>query len=76
MTGIENIHLRGLALGLPQEEVVEQQDDIIRFADIGNHIYQPVRTYSSGMRARLGFAVSASVNPDILIIDEVSGRWR
>ena len=71
LTGIENIHLRGLAMGLPQEEVAEQQDDIIRFADIGNHIYQPVRTYSSGMRARLGFAVSASVNPDILIIDEV-----
>jgi teichoic acid transport system ATP-binding protein len=71
LTGIENIRLRGLAMGVPQDEIAEQQDDIIRFADIGNHITQPVRTYSSGMKARLGFAVSASVNPDILIIDEV-----
>ena len=71
LTGIENIYLRALALGIPKEEADARKDEIIRFADIGDHIDQPVRTYSSGMKARLGFAVSVSVNPDILIVDEV-----
>jgi teichoic acid transport system ATP-binding protein len=71
MTGVENIYLRALALGIPREEADARKDEIIRFADIGDHIDQPVRTYSSGMKARLGFAVSVSVNPDILIVDEV-----
>ena len=71
LTGIENIYLRALALGIPREEIAKKEQEIIEFADIGDHINQPVRTYSSGMRARLGFAVSASVDPDILIIDEV-----
>ncbi len=71
LTGIENIYLRALALGIPREEADARKDEIIRFADIGEHINQPVRTYSSGMKARLGFAVSVSVDPDILIVDEV-----
>lgn len=71
LTGVENIYLRALALGIPREEADARKADIIRFADIGEHINQPVRTYSSGMKARLGFAVSVSVDPDILIVDEV-----
>jgi teichoic acid transport system ATP-binding protein len=71
LTGVENIYLRALALGIPKEEADARKDEIIRFADIGEHINQPVRTYSSGMKARLGFAVSVSVDPDILIVDEV-----
>ena len=71
LTGVENIYLRALALGIPKEEADARKDEIIRFADIGAHINQPVRTYSSGMKARLGFSVSVSVDPDILIVDEV-----
>jgi len=71
LTGVENIYLRALALGIPKEEADRRKDEIIRFADIGDHINQPVRTYSSGMKARLGFSVSVSVDPDILIVDEV-----
>jgi len=71
LTGVENIYLRALALGIPRSEADARKDEIIRFADIGEHINQPVRTYSSGMKARLGFSVSVSVDPDILIIDEV-----
>ncbi len=71
LTGIENIYLRALALGIPKEEIEARKDEIIAFADIGEHIDQPIRTYSSGMKARLGFAVSVSVDPDILIVDEV-----
>ena len=71
LSGMDNIYLRALALGIPKEEVEQRKQDIIDFADIGEHINQPVRTYSSGMKARLGFAVSVSVDPDILIVDEV-----
>lgn len=70
LTGFENIHLKGLILGLTKHQVQEIEKDIINFADLGEYIDQPVRTYSSGMKARLGFAVNAHINPDILIIDE------
>lgn len=70
MTGRENIYLKGLVLGLSEEMIRKKEDDIIAFADIGEYIDQPVRTFSSGMKARLGFAVNSNINPDVLIIDE------
>ena len=70
LTGRENIYLKGLILGIEKQEVQKIEKDISDFADLGEYIDQPVRTYSSGMKSRLGFAVNAHINPDILIIDE------
>ena len=69
-TGRENIYLKCSLMGIPDEDVAKLEDEIIEFADIGEYIDQPLRSYSSGMTARLGFAINANVHPDILIIDE------
>lgn len=69
-TGRENVYMNASVLGLSQEETDARFDDIAAFADIGEFIEQPVKTYSSGMMVRLGFAVQAQVKPDILIVDE------
>ncbi len=71
MTGRENIYLNGAILGMRHDEVDEKLQDIIDFADIGDFLDAPVTTYSSGMRVRLGFAIAAHINPDILVVDEV-----
>ena len=71
LDGIQNIYFGGLMLGFSQEEMKAKMDDIIAFADIGDFIRQPLRTYSSGMKVRLGFALAVNVNPQILILDEV-----
>ena len=70
-TGLENIYLSGSIYGLSRKEMDARLDDIIAFADIGDHIKQPVKTYSSGMYARLAFAVAIEVDPDIVLIDEI-----
>lgn len=69
-TGRENVMLNGLILGIERREMLERFDEIAAFADIGEFMEQPVKTYSSGMRARLGFAVAVNVEPDVLIVDE------
>lgn len=71
MTGRENIMLNGVLLGLTKAEVLEYQNRIIEFSELGEFIEQPVRTYSSGMYAKLGFAVVSILKPDILLLDEI-----
>lgn len=69
-TGLENVRLNAAVLGLTPSEIDRRLDAILAFADIGNFINQPVKTYSSGMTVRLAFAVQAQVEPDVLIVDE------
>jgi ABC-type polysaccharide/polyol phosphate transport system ATPase subunit len=71
LNGRDNIMLAGAFLGIPHDEMIRRQESIIDFADIGQFIDAPIKTYSSGMRARLGFAIATSVDPDILLLDEV-----
>ncbi|MGG5460319.1 ABC transporter ATP-binding protein [Clostridium sp. B9] len=71
LTGEENIYFNGSLMGLTHEEIENVKDEIMSFADIGEFIYQPVKSYSSGMYARLAFAVAININPDILIVDEI-----
>lgn len=69
-TGIENVYLNGTMMGYTREEIDQKMDDILKFADIGDFVYQPVKTYSSGMFVRLAFAVAINIDPEILIVDE------
>ena len=69
-TGRENAMMNGLILGMDRHEMLERFEEIAAFADIGDFIDHPVKTYSSGMKSRLGFAVAVNVDPDILVIDE------
>ncbi len=71
LTGLQNIYQHGQVMGLTNEQIEDKKQEIIDFADIGDHLYQPVKTYSSGMFARLAFACAINVDPDILIVDEV-----
>ncbi len=69
-SGIENIYLNGTMMGFTREEIDKRMDDILAFADIGEFVHQPVKTYSSGMFVRLAFAVAINIDPEILIVDE------
>ena len=69
-TGIENVYINGTMIGFTREEIDAKLDDILSFADIGDFVYQPVKTYSSGMFVRLAFAVAINIDPEILIVDE------
>jgi len=68
--GIENVYLNGTMMGFSEREIDEKLPDILEFADIGDYVYQPVKTYSSGMFVRLAFAVAINIEPEILIVDE------
>lgn len=72
-TGIQNIRLRGLLLGMSDREIRQKQDEIAEFSELGDYLDLPLRTYSSGMRVRLAFAVSTAVDAEILLLDEVMG---
>lgn len=68
--GIENVYLNGTMIGFTEKEIEEKLPEILEFADIGDYVYQPVKTYSSGMFVRLAFAVAINIDPEILIVDE------
>lgn len=71
LTGLENIYLSGMLLGFSEKEIKEKEEEIIKFADISDFIYKPVKTYSSGMYSKLAFAITAILETDIILIDEI-----
>ena len=71
LTGYENIFLSGLLLGFTKEQIEEKLDEIIEFSELGDFIYKPVRSYSSGMHSKLAFSITAILETDIMLIDEV-----
>ena len=71
LTGIENIILNGLLLGLRKKEILSKLEEIKNFSGLGEFLYQPIRTYSSGMISRLAFSLAANIKPEILLIDEI-----
>jgi len=73
LSGRENVMLSGLLLGIDRHEITARMEDIVAFAELEDFIDEPIQTYSSGMRARLGFSTAFHVDPDILLIDEVLG---
>lgn len=70
LSGIENIILNGILSGNTREEMMQKMQEIIEFSELGDFVYQPLRTYSSGMHARLGFSVAVHIDPEILLVDE------
>lgn len=73
LSGLDNIRLSGLLLGIPIQQIESHLEDITEYSELGDAIFEPVRTYSSGMSARLGFSVGIYLRPDVLLIDEVLG---
>ena len=73
LSGIDNIYLNGAILGQTKSMIEHKLNEIVEFADLGEFIHTPLKNYSTGMRARLGFSIAAQVDPDILIIDEILG---
>jgi ABC-type polysaccharide/polyol phosphate transport system ATPase subunit len=73
LSGRENIYLNGSILGLSRRKINERLDQIVEFSELGDFIDAPVRTYSAGMKGRLGFAIAVNIDPDVLLLDEVLG---
>ena len=73
LTGADNIYLMGILYGLTRDVIRQRMSSIVDFSELGDAIYKPVKTYSAGMRARLGFSVAMQMNTDILLIDEILG---
>lgn len=72
-TGLENIWMRGKMLGLANKQINDALDDIAEFTELGDYLYMPIRTYSTGMSIRLAFAISTAITPEILVLDEMIG---